>query len=304
MIKNIPDSFHFENIGRNCISRAILNIADTYVEYKQNEQEYDLIGLKFEEISTSNYLQINTSIVLLHQGMEAYMKALICKESAFLLIDEPHNNWPVSPDSKDEDFNSMFQIGGIKLITVFSAISSKTKVLSKTHYELFDNMRVLRNEIVHAGPTHKIDVKIILDSALKLLKVFEKREILNTLRDNFLSNPLIQNNEDRKVTFWKKINALQTIVGKGKLSQHIDFNLKSRRYHCPKCSMIPDHVDDQHKYALLTPNKPTSNLVKCLICGNQHNVIREDCTQVNCPGNVIYTIRENDSLCLTCFNYI
>jgi len=304
MIKNIPNSSHLLNIGRNCISKAILNIADSYIEYTENEDEYGLMGVNFEELSALNYLHINTSIVLLHQGMEAYMKALISKDSPFLLIDEPYDNWPVLPLSKDKDFNSLFQIGGAKLIRAFCAVYSKTEVLSTALYELFENIRILRNTIVHADPTNKIDTKVVLGSALRLLKVFEKREILNTVRDNFLSNPLIQNNHERKITFRDKIKALEIIIGKSKLSEHIDFDLKARRYHCPGCSMILDQPNDQYKYVLLAPNETTSNLVECLICGNQHSVIRKDCTQINCLGNVIYTIGENDSLCLTCFNYI
>ena len=304
MIKNIPDYLHLQSIGRNCISRSILTMTDEYIEYIENVAKYELYGTTFEEFSAWNYLNTSTSIILLHQGMEAYMKALICKDSPFLLIDEPHINWPVSPSSRDKDFNSLFQISGIKLITVFSAIYSRTELLKVDSYKLFDDIRILRNEIVHSDPSNTVETKIILSHALRLLNIFENGQVLNAIRDNFFSNPLIQNNEERKITFRDRINSMETIIGKKSLSREIDFNLKARRYHCPDCSKLLNEANDNNKYVLLKPNDPRSTLIECLICGNQYSIVREDCSQLNCPGNVIYITRENDSLCLTCFNYI
>lgn len=303
MIKNIPNTSHLLNIGRNCISKAILNIADSYTEYTENKKEYGLMGVDFEELLALNYLHINTSIVLLHQGMEAYMKALISRDSPFLLIDEPYDNWPVLPLSKDRDFNSLFQIGGAKLIRIFFAVYSETEVLSPTLYELFEKIRILRNTIVHADPTNKIDTKDVLASALQLLKVFEKKDILNTLRDNFSSNPLIKDNDDRKINFGSKIAALEAIIGKSELGRHVDVDLKARRYHCPNCSMRRSEPLEEHKYTFLAPNDPASILTECLVCGNQHLIKREKCLHLDCLGNVIFITRENDNLCLTCFNY-
>lgn len=303
MINNYPSSAHFKKIGRECVSRSILNLANFYVEYKNNKEEYELLGTDYKALLQINYLEINTSIILLHQGVEAYMKSVICEDSPILLIDEPHSNWPTSPKSRNKNFNDFFQIGGAKLITVFSAVYSREEVISEEKYSLLEKIRIIRNEIVHGGPHQNIDVRELLVSAITIMLKFEKGNVLDNIREDFLTNPLINNNEERKLTFKEIIEALKNYLTNSDFQNLMSFDIKGRKYHCPACSMIHPEPNDNLKYSLLKPNEPESEVIKCLICGEEHNAIREKCLNNGCLGDVIH-MTKTDFLCLTCFNYI
>lgn len=47
---------------------------------------------------------------------------------------------------------------------------------------------------------------------------------------------------------------------------------------------------------ILFPNKPTSTNLYCVVCDQNYKVIRSNCVNEDCKGNVI----SEDETCLTC----
>lgn len=303
MIKNFPSSNDYLIVGEDCVITAVLKLSAIYTRYQNESSKKDIPGISIEDIWSYNSLNINSSLILLHQGLEAFMKSEVCKKSPLLLIDEPYNNWPVSPESKSKDFNSFYQIGGSNLYTVFYAIFSRNRKLTTAIFNLLEKVRITRNETIHSRPNQKIDTKTIVSWCLDCLDLFyNDNNSLMRIREKFKSDPLIRYDNDLSFLFSEVIVFLEKTIGKKRLSKYIGIDLKSRRYHCPNCSSVLAVPENHHKFSFLAPNNPDSTTIKCLICDIVFNVSREDCQQDGCLGNVIST-RPNEKLCLTCFKY-
>ena len=108
--------------------------------------------------------------------------------------------------------------------------------------------------------------------------------------------------------FYKILNFVENTLSKGELNKYFPYNIKSRRYLCPKCTYwLNKHELDESKpkWSFLKPNKPNAKTIECLVCDKTYNVIRKDCEDEDCKGNVLNSDYYED-LCLTCFgeNYL
>ena len=96
--------------------------------------------------------------------------------------------------------------------------------------------------------------------------------------------------EIEETAFYKVLNFIEKEIGKRKLNKHTDFNSEAIRYLCPECTRwIEEMGEDSHeaKWSFLTPNKPESEKIKCLICNKEYIVKREKCSEEDCKGNVM-----------------
>ncbi|MDD7888320.1 hypothetical protein [Flavivirga sp. 57AJ16] len=329
MIQNIPKPKDYENVGFECLVQAYKNI-------NQIDNGQLIPDVPREEIWQYNTIVLKTSIVLIHQGIEALLKSKISRKSPLLLLEQKRSDWKTLPNSDDIDFTDMYTISGEDLIRTFFATLNEDEIDNnfRTHFE---NVRVIRNKIVHGIGNDEIEPEEVLKLILWTFTYLNgKGSFWRALQDKFYDHPghLVGDSEleFEEVQQYIHLDYLEALLGKGELNNHFEIDLKSRRYYCPECTgqdgiLVQKDQEgnvvnvDPHptsKWAFLQPNKSDSTNVFCLVCQNTFEVERIDCKgeeKKACKGNVLYLEEEADidedtgevfeeevKLCLTCMD--
>ncbi|GAB2548566.1 hypothetical protein [Rufibacter soli] len=298
MITNIPNYKDYEKIAVECWAQAI----DTLYSI---DKQIDELGIEEEltqEIYDFSQPHYRTAIVLLHQGIEAIMKGTICNYSPMLLIDNKRTDWPVLPTQRNKDFNELFTIGAESLLYTYCAVVGD----SVTHETVIflERIRKLRNEIVHGFNSKKIKPKEILKDILNSYTTFiGKDEWWNELRRLHWEHPLMfyYDSGSERSSFAERLNYVLKKLGKGEFLKHSSFNIKQRRYICPFCKNEFEREYDDYdlKWAILKPNTQLSTTLVCYNCDQETEIIRKECTNETCEGNVIH-LEEYNNFCMTC----
>lgn len=318
MILNIPSKNDYQNVGFECLIQAYKNIC-------QIDNEELIEGISRDEIWNYNRIVLKTSIILVHQGVEALLKSKISEKSALLLIEQKKSEWKTLPESEDIDFSDLFTISGNELIRTFYATVEPT-VYPNEFVKFYEDLRLLRNKLVHGIGNVLLNPEITLKYILNSFTfLYGKNAFWRALKDKFYDHPG-QMEENARFVFGEyeqyiHIEYLEALLGKAELNKHFEVDFKARRYYCPECTgevgvLVTENGEvseyPNFKYTFLTPNEPTSTTVKCLICENSFEVERNDCNKEGCKGNVIYTDEEDKDevtgeiydegvkICLTC----
>lgn len=88
MITNLPNYDDFEKVAKECFIQAFelfFKIYTNYREYNDNDL-YEEVPLN--EVWEHNKATLRTSIILLHQGIETYMKGIVVRSSPYLLLEQ------------------------------------------------------------------------------------------------------------------------------------------------------------------------------------------------------------------------
>lgn len=307
MIKNIPSSTEFEVLGIQCISQSFEMLFALSEHYKDSTENDEVVK---EEVPESefwkyNKITISTSLIVLFQGVEYLMKMSIAKHSALLLLENNRNEWPTLPTRQDKNFDELQTISGENLLSVFCATAPKGFDLTDfvKNYEL---LRVNRNKLVHSTGVKKLSHVFVLQQILFFLSTFYSNYTwIDILRDKFKSEPFFGywDHDIEEAYFFKVLDFFERELGKSGLKQYFPYSLKARRYLCPDCTYWLNSKYDgpKPKWSFLKPNSPSSKIVQCLICTKEYDVVRQDCPNENCKGNVLNNDRIQD-LCLTCFD--
>lgn len=88
MITRLPTYKDFEDVSKQCLTQAFNLLYKVYDEYDEYDDEVIRAEVSLEQIWTHNSGTIRTSLILLHQGIETYMKSAICKTTPLLLIEK------------------------------------------------------------------------------------------------------------------------------------------------------------------------------------------------------------------------
>ena len=128
MITNLPSSKDFEIVSKQCLTQAFNLLFKVYQDYKEYDEVIEKDEIPIEKIWEHNSGTIRTSLILLHQGIETFMKSVICTTSPLLLIEKKRTDWPSLPSNADKDFDSLYTISGEALLTSFCAVPSKIKI--------------------------------------------------------------------------------------------------------------------------------------------------------------------------------
>jgi hypothetical protein len=302
MITNLPTHDEFERLAVACLNQAfdIVYKADKYTRHFQED------GVQ-EKIWAYSQSKLNTAIVLIHQGIEAFMKASICDTSPLLLLEGKRTDWA---GPQDKDFNDCYTVPAESLISTFLATSSATINQGLTQH--IEEIRVLRNQIIHGLPNRKLNPKSIIEKLLYTHTYFQGKDAWwSSLRAEFLEHPLTEgyDNTVEFAEFAERLDYVQSYIGKTKLSKHFTAAISGRAYKCPQCALAYgseyETAEYELKWAFLQPNTPTANEVLCLNCNAKSSVVRTDCVNdyEECLGNVIYQGQKtSEIICLTCGN--
>lgn len=321
-----------EEVRINFESDFIINIHTTSGTFyyhindsskKISEQEIELMIEK--EIVNINYTEIHakfwkssqrelaTAITLIQQGTELLLKARISEISPFLLLAGAAKDWKKDCEQVDTPFAEFKTVDSQELIRIHDTVAKKR--LSKPFKDNFIENRKIRNTIMHSF-NKKIElipknlISTILEISHELIGEFKWIEI----RKNFIdrrkaSYPFLETLEtyhyitipNEKISH--EIEAAINILEPNLTIQFFNFNKKQRRYICLSCRegmsrMAEKAGEDGYTHlAHLRPNESNSTNLYCVICGNTRKVVREDCKDSQCKGNVIDS---EENICLTC----
>jgi hypothetical protein len=304
MIKNIPNPEDFHILAKECFFKSFDMTFSLYREYYYScisEGKEDLYAEA--DFLNHNDITLRTSLIVLHQGVEYYLKYFTAKKSPLFLLDKSPAELPLLPDSKDKDFNELNTISGDNLISIFCGLSEKNKdELTKICSE-YNELKKQRNLVVHSISDKKTDLKIILNNFLFFHRQFNEKNWFHFLKEMYAQNPIfgIDDSELEEADFYMILDFVEKNIGKNSLQKEIEsVDIKKRRYLCPLCSSQIsryEYYPDISKWAFLNPNTPNSKKLLCLNCEKETEIERKKCGKDNCKGNVIY-----DNTCMTCYN--
>jgi hypothetical protein len=307
MIKSLPTYIDFEDVSKQCLTQSFNLLFKVYEHYIQYDVAYIKDEVPIEDIWLHNTGTIRTSLILLHQGIETFMKSVICKTSPLLLIEKSRTDWPTLPSRADKDFDSLYTISGEALLTTFCAVPSEISI-DEDLILFIEKIRQKRNEAIHGASKISVTAPELFEEILKAYTLFFGKDtwFLETWKFNF-ENPLFgyYDWDYEDALSYRYLDFAEFMIGRKKLSSYVTTDIKGRPYFCPQCksSIDAEYGYLESKWAFLQPNKPTTKIIKCANCEVGFNVTREDCIYEDCKGNVIYS---DDSLgtvvCLTCYN--
>lgn len=299
MISNIQNAKDFQKLACECLNQAF----DLVYDVDRNRQFVEAQKVSIRTVWKHNQGTLRTAIVLVHQGIDAFMKAAICNVSPFLLIENKRNEWPTLPNTPDKDFGDLYTIGTEALMYTYCGVAPLK--VSKELTTFVEEVRTKRNAIVHGITAEELSPIAVVEMILRAYTHFlGKDSWWLTMRDQYINDPLfgLMDSEYEIASFGRRLHYVEGVLGKGKLSKHLTQDLKSRRYFCPSCKHIIEDEEDKmdFKWAYLKPNQPESKSIFCLACQQTFPVLRVQCKKDGCKGNVVTEQGGYGRICLTC----
>jgi len=322
MITDIPTSTDFQNAGIN-----LLNLAwDSTIELLLERRAYDDINTNYsigEVYWKSAQPVLSSSLSLVQQGVEFFLKGKIADVSPYLLIMGMPSSFPKNSHKQSTSFSDFRTIDAQDLIRVHDTVC-KTR-LSDTFCQWYDELRRLRNKLMHT-----VDNTIVITDKDVLLKImeacdyfFEHRSWIETRSRYLMSSPgeylsqnipLEQISDDEKTAYhlaqlqseiMAVIEYLEPQYGK----RFFGFQKKEPRYICLHCLSVREQdsffeYKDDEEVLLNTAQIVDSglsplNLVHCIFCDGNYLIKREKCK--NCGKDIVDV---HNGLCLSCTGYI
>ncbi|MBE3734236.1 hypothetical protein HJ187_14510 [Vibrio parahaemolyticus] len=301
MIKNIPTNQDFYKTGRELLDLAWDMIAKLLMNL--NEGEY--YGVNSDEISEEYWSrakrQLTTSLSITQQGIEFLIKGRICQISPFLLISESPSKWPSPYEGKPIDFSQFRSIDAQDLVRVHDTFSEQP--FDKNFVQKFNELREIRNIIMHSvGSSLDIKFNDIIDALLFMHHSLFPDESWANIRKNSLENsPNIELGSGDFVIneVCRELSIIIDILSPKKVKEYFNIDKKMRPYLCPNCYENANHDIDyfEYKLARLVSKEPKCDQVYCPVCDKKFHVIRQNCEDEECQGNVI---SNEFDMCLTC----
>lgn len=303
MITNVPKSDDFKKVAGQCLTQSLNLLFNIYNNYYQaDESIHEEVELK--DVWKHNYGTLRTCIILLHQGIETFLKSEVCKTSPLLLIEKKRQDWPTLPNRQDQEFDSLYTISGEALLATFCAVP-KSIVIDEKHIKFIEEIRKLRNKAIHGVDNLEISASKMMENILLAFTYFfGKSEWFHYPKAFNFENPLFGyfdwDYEDAII--YEYLDMGLNLLGRKGLNRHLKVSITGRPYFCPACKRaIEDEGDSlESKWAFLKPNKPSSTNIHCVNCNAEFKVERVDCKGNECKGNVIQNW-EGEKTCLICF---
>jgi len=232
MILDLPKAEDYFKAGCECLLQAYKNIYDV-------DNGYENMGIAKNELWEYNKIVLNTSLILVHQGVELMIKGIVCHESPLLLIDQKRREWKTLPNQKDVKFSNLYSISGEDLISTLYALENKVQN-SVDFISHCRNVRELRNEIIHGPGKVDLTPENIVILVLKSFTFLEaKNAFWEFLLTRITEHPAFFNSdiiwETELVSELKHLDYLENLIGINELNNHFELDLKGRRYYCPYC---------------------------------------------------------------------
>ncbi|WP_133274043.1 hypothetical protein [Hymenobacter radiodurans] len=251
MIINLPNSTEFNNLAANCLVQAF----DIVFKTDKDIFDFGKEAIK-EDVWKYSQGKLNTSVVLIHQAIESFMKASICQTSPLLLLEGRRKDWPVLPNQEDKDFNEFYTTPAEALLRTYAATTQNS--LTSEIVVLIESVRTLRNQIVHGVSRTGLTTQRLVNDILDTFLFFSgKNAWWDALLNEFVNHPLVDyyGFGMEMANLAERLDYVEALVGKAKFAKQFNQNTRTRRYICPFCKVqwmreIDDN-DYPYKWAFL-----------------------------------------------------
>lgn len=301
MIIEIPNKSDFFQSGLSILNLAWGAVAAFYIDLEYSElEEWDEDGAMTEDYWQAAQQPISIALALAQQGIELLLKGRISEISPFLLLAGNPRDWPASCSDKDTPFADFRTIEAHELIRCHDTVIADR--LTESFKTQFERLRRLRNIIFHSvdkksRPTAEDVFRVILESIDCL---YHPKGWVRIRREYLEKSPksIAYSSPEPEVYLISELLHIVRLLKPSEAKRYLGFNKKQRAYICYECASKSSDIDLQPRIATLDPNTPKSTRVYCFVCDRHYPVIRKDCTQDDCPGNVIDA---KEGVCLTCY---
>lgn len=302
MIKNTPSPADFYLSGKELFNFSWNVVAELLKTFDMA----GYYGVDPNEVSEAYWKaatrSITTALVVTQQGVELILKGKISEVSPYLLIADTPKTLPKANGAEGIEFSELRTIDAQDLIRTHDMYCETP--LSGDFVSRFNEIREQRNKFMHSvGHNIEVSVSQVVDAILYMHKTLLPDEVWPKIRLEFLKN-----SPSAEFGSWEHATdvvcqetslAIKHLKPK-QIKQYFNIDIKQRAYYCPVClDNSNKHHELPDKFARLTVKNAHANKLYCPICDSNYNVSRTDCSQEECPGNVIYH-DEKFSLCLTC----
>ncbi|MCM2524374.1 hypothetical protein NDN64_07360 [Stenotrophomonas maltophilia] len=297
MIKDIPSREDFENVGSALLNQAwqdLVGLQHAFEEASDWSDELDLA-----EYWRSATTKLSTTLSLAHQAAEFFLKGRIVEVSPFLLVANSPKDWPKEDADGHTSFSKFRTVDAQDLPRLHDRVAAEK--MDDGFLVLLENLRGSRNAIMHTV-AKDLEVKVaelvrwILEIHRNLIGgswvEFRRDAMYGAGTTHLYSCDWI---DPQLVREYLSVKEMLTLA---EVEQYFRIPAKPRHYLCPHCTWrIMRDEDVEVRSAVLDPNEPSSVKVHCAICNLGHPVERVDCSNEECPGNVLCT---EWGYCLTC----
>ncbi len=323
MITDIPTSSDFQNTGINLLNLAwdstvslLMERIFDGTEIKSNSPISDIYWKSAQPILAS-------SLSLVQQGVEFFLKGKIAEVTPYLLIAGTPSNFPKNSYKQNTSFSDFRTIDAQDLIRVLDTVSANR--LSEEFCQWYDELRRLRNKLMHT-----IDSTIAITDKDVLIKVMEgceyciKPRSWVNIRSQYLMNspsghllqgvPLEQIDDSEKTGYHlgqlqSEIMTVIEYLEPQYSKRFFGFHKKQHRYMCLNCLSIREqeyffeYKDIEEVWLntaqFISADLLQPNVVHCIFCNGNYLIKREKCTR--CDNDVIDA---HNGLCLSCTHSI
>lgn len=305
MITDIPSPSDFHAVGSQLLNSAWDTATTLLIDFNQAQYYSGLSGESDAEDAEDAYwnsakLQLSTALSVAQQGCEFLLKSKISEVSPYLLISSNPQNWPRGAATKNISYSLFHTADAQDLIKIHNAFCDKR--LSKEFMEEFEKLRQKRNTIMHSIDRNlSVHVSELLTTVMLINDNFNAQASWPRTRREYLNSaPLAQMHPGDWANYRlvQEFSAVQEGLENSGLLKYCNFEYKNRQYTCPNCTkcLAPDE-EIEFESAVLKPNTSVSTTIWCYVCGKTQEVIREDCSNRKCKGNVHCV---DYIFCLTC----
>lgn len=315
MITDIPTSTDFHNAGINLLNLAwdstvslLIERRDLY-DFSKTSQVTELYWKAAQPV-------LSSSLSLVQQGVEFFLKGKIAKISPYLLIIGAPSSFPKNSNKQSVSFSDFRTIDAQDLIRVHDTFCETR--LSDSFCQWYDELRRLRNKLMHT-----VDRAIVINDKDVLIHIMEacdycieprlwvdvRSQYLMKSPDEYLFQDIPMSDDERIAYHLEQLqNEIMTVIEylepqHGK--RFFGFQKKEKRYLCLHCLSVRESEYDfefsdtqetlLHTAQIVDSGLSQLDVVHCIFCEGNYQIKREKCK--DCGSEVVDA---HNGLCLSC----
>lgn len=306
MITEIPTSAEFHAAGLNQLYLAWHMAMQVTRDHEEAEEhalhlnEQEALEAATEYWTKSQPVLAN-AFGLIQQAMEMALKGRIAAISPFLLIARDPKDWPGKVDTQPVPFSEFRTLDAADLLKVHNTFALTP--LDSEFRAFWDEVRRDRNKLMHSVSAKTFEPADLIRSILTAAEVLFSevrwpQVLLNMEAEGALAAYGFTGDDDYNNVMAQIDLAVRTLKP-AEVKRFLGYDKKRRGYVCPECwhNANRDWQEDWPALAQLHSKSPSETRLHCILCNETVKVVRADCDEANCKGNVVH-----DGTCLTCLS--
>lgn len=298
MIKDIPTKADFDAIGIALLDQSWETAASLLVELEEAKRhiEPDDEESYWQSAST----KLATALAIAHQGAEFLLKGRIAEVSPLLLISNPPREWPKPGADGNIAFSQFRTVDAQDIVKLHDGCAAVP--LDGNFAAAFETLRVRRNSVMHSVARDlKVHAAGLIEEILRIYtSLMPERNWVDARREALFESSVSQlwSGDWVEPSVVREFNTIKNVLSPAVMLEHFKFDKKRREYLCPHCTFYVCRDEDYESYsATLTEKAPDCTTLHCFICHETQEVMRTDCDEDECKGNVVDM---EYGRCLTC----